>query len=519
MHYQQGNDREQVFMTSLDQLVAEDSFARIVDLFVDAMPIEELGFEHAKLNREGNTPYHPADMFKLLLYGYRNGLRSSTKLSKACHVNVEVMWLLKGLKPSPRTVNYFRSQNTKAIEKASRHFVQLLKKWKLIDGKTIAVDGTKVRGQNSLKNNFNAKKVKRHVDYLDQKMGQYLEEEKQLLQQKPTKSNKKKVEELHSKMDKLVEREERFEEIKDLIDESPDGQVSFTDPEAKAVILHRNIVHVGYNIQSSTDSKHNLIVDMFCGGITDRNDLGKAVSRTQEILNKKNFDVLADGGYHNGAELAYVERRGVKPYVSEPKKPLQKEEGYNKIDFHYNKKENTYTCPQGHSMSPILKFKRGVKRRYTVTRYATDQCETCPVRNLCTTNIQGRYIERPSHQDHVDRNRNRINKYRNYYRRRQAIVEHPFGTMKRQWHIDHTLVKGKENVITEYRIAALVYNLYRSLSILGQEGLIKRLKALISSIFGLFATLIHLGRLHLSLSTFLHPNRYIYTGRLTASYN
>jgi len=190
MHYQQGSDREQVFMTSLDQLVTDDSFARIVDLFVDAMPIEELGFKHARLNKEGNTPYHPGDMFKLLLYGYRNGIRSSNKLAKACKINLEVMWLLKGLKPSPRTINYFRANNSKAIEKASGHFVQLLKKWKLVDGKTIAVDGTKVRGQNSLKNNFNAKKVKRHIDYLDQKMGQYLEEEKILLQQKNSKSNK-----------------------------------------------------------------------------------------------------------------------------------------------------------------------------------------------------------------------------------------------------------------------------------------------------------------------------------------
>lgn len=510
MHYQQGNDREQVFMTSLDQLVPEDSFARIVDLFVEAMPIEELGFKHAKLNKEGNTPYHPGDMFKLLLYGYRNGVRSSNKLSKACTVNVEVMWLLKGLRPSPRTINYFRSQNTRAIEKASQHFVQLLKKWKLVDGKTIAVDGTKVRGQNSTKNNFNAKKVKRHIDYLDQKMGQYLEEEKQLLQKKPTKSNKKKVEALHLKMDKLVEREQRFQDIKEQVDQSPDGQVSLTDPEAKAVILHRNIVHVGYNIQTSTDSKYNIIVDQFCGGITDRNDLGRAVKRTQEVINRKKFDVLADGGYHNGAELAYVERLGVKPFVSVPRLRLQKEEGYNKKDFIFNKSNNTYTCPQGHSMTLLLRFKRGIKRRYTVNRYATDKCANCPVRNLCTTNIHGRYIERASHQDAVDRNTNRINKYKEYYRKRQAIVEHPFGTMKRQWHIDHTLLKGKENVITEFRITAIAYNLCRSISILGRDGLIRRLKALILIFLKVFKHLSHYKSAHALGVHYLFVNQYIY---------
>ena len=136
-------------------------------------------------------------------------------------------------------------------------------------------------------------------------------------------------------------------------------------------------------------------------------------------------------------------------------------------------------------MEPIAKFKRGNKRIYTVTRYATPACADCPVRHICTNNIHGRFIERPSHQEYVDRNNNRVNKNKDYYRRRQAIVEHPFGTLKRQWHMDHALVRGKENVITEYRIAAIAYNLCRSLSILGREGLIKHLKALIQAIYSL----------------------------------
>ncbi|NNC68720.1 MAG: IS1182 family transposase [Gammaproteobacteria bacterium] len=495
MHYQQGSQREQVFMTSLEQLVAEDSFARIIDLFVDAMPIEELGFKHAKLNKEGNTPYHPRDIFKLLLYAYRNGFRSSSKIAKACLINVEVMWLMKGMRPSARTVNYFRSQNTKAIESANRHFVKLLKQWKLVDGKTIAVDGTKVRGQNSYKNNFNAKKVQRHIDYLDKKMGDYLNQETSINQNLKGKKKVEALKTLHDKMDNLVSREQRFEDIQDQCTESQDGQVSLTDPDAKAVILHRNIVHVGYNIQTTVDSQNNMIIDQFCGGITDRNDLGIAVKRTQSIIDKKQFDLLADGGYHNGAEIAYVERLGVKPFISPPRKRLQKQEGYNKQDFIFNKSDNTYICPQGNTMTPLLKFKRGVKRRYTVTRYATDQCSSCPVRNICTNNKLGRFIERPSHQDHVDRNTNRITKNKDYYRRRQAIVEHPFGTLKRQWHMDHTLLHGKENVITEYRIAALAYNLCRSLSILGGDELIARLKALILTIFDSFYTQI----LHRSL--------------------
>jgi transposase len=120
------------------------------------------------------------------LYGYRHGIRSANQLAKACTINVEVMCLpagaraqaglLKGLRPSPRTVNYFRANNTEAIENAHRHFVGLLKNWKLIDGQVMAVDGTKVRGQNSLKNNFNAKKIRRHLEYIDGRIGDYLDQ-------------------------------------------------------------------------------------------------------------------------------------------------------------------------------------------------------------------------------------------------------------------------------------------------------------------------------------------------------
>jgi len=148
MDFRRGKDRYQIYMTSMDQLVDSDSWARVVDFFVDAFPLEEFGFQHSRLNKEGNLPYHPSDLFKLLLYGYRHGIRSSAKLAKACKINVEVVWLLKGLQPSPRTINYFRQHNTKSIEQAHRYFVRLLREWKMMDGETIALDSTKVRAQN-----------------------------------------------------------------------------------------------------------------------------------------------------------------------------------------------------------------------------------------------------------------------------------------------------------------------------------------------------------------------------------
>jgi transposase len=165
MNFIEGFDRNQLQMVSFDQFVKADSWARIVDLFVDSLPIKELGFK-TELAEQGRPPYQASDLLKLYLYGYRSGIRSSRKLAHACQINMEVIWLLKGLSPSARKIAYFRKNNPTAFKKAFRYFVMILKDLQLIDGQTIAIDSFKIRAQNSLKNNFNQKKIDRHIDYI-----------------------------------------------------------------------------------------------------------------------------------------------------------------------------------------------------------------------------------------------------------------------------------------------------------------------------------------------------------------
>ena len=172
-HLESEIDRGQISMIALEELVSENSYARLVDLFVEALPMEELGFIHVRHEKEGRPPYHPKVLLKLYMYGYRHGLRSSGKLHQACLVNVELWWLLNGLKPSQRTICYFRKNNAKAFRAAFRYFVLVLKDWNLIDGDTVAIDSFKIRAQNSLKNNFNQAKINRHVDYIDGKIDEY----------------------------------------------------------------------------------------------------------------------------------------------------------------------------------------------------------------------------------------------------------------------------------------------------------------------------------------------------------
>ena len=114
MDFQHGFDRHQLRVMDFNSMVSTDSWARIVDLFVDILPLEEFGFTDV-LADEGRPPFHSSDLLKLYLYGYKNGIRSSRKLAHACKINIEVIWLLKGLKPSARKIAYFRKKIKRTV--------------------------------------------------------------------------------------------------------------------------------------------------------------------------------------------------------------------------------------------------------------------------------------------------------------------------------------------------------------------------------------------------------------------
>ena len=241
MHHIQGNSRNQIRMISLEQMVEKESLVRIIDAFVDMLDLEQFSFSYFKLNNQGRPPFHPATMMKIYLYGYQNSIRTCRKLEKACKTNIEMMWLINEQRPHFKTLANFRKDNTKAFKEVFRYFVAMLKDWKLIDGKTIAIDSFKIRAQNSLKNNFNERKVKRHIDYIDNKIAQY----EQVLDQEFD-------EDIKDKLENSKQKKANYQSIDKQLKEITDGQLSTTDPDSRAVVFQRNSVKVGYNVQAAS---------------------------------------------------------------------------------------------------------------------------------------------------------------------------------------------------------------------------------------------------------------------------
>lgn len=470
MDFIQGFDRNQLVMMDFESNVAFDSWARVVDWFVDALPMKKLGFNNI-LQTEGRPPYKAEDLLKLFMYGYKKDLRTSRKLEAACKINIEVIWLLKGLQPSARKIAYFRKNNPKAFKQAFRYFVVMLNDLDLISGKTIAIDSFKIRAQNSLKNNFNQKKIDRHLDYIDNKIAEY---EQQLDENDELENNQKK--EIEDKIQWQQENKQQYQSIEKELKESGETQISKTDPDAKSVILHRNVVNVGYNVQAGCDSKYKLFINNDTGAVNDTHALADMALDAKALLGVEKMNCLTDKGYTTGVHINTCSKNNITTYSS-PKAHSSQDNGlYNMNEFVYDAEHDTYTCPANqvlHTNGNICK-----KRKHRVKRYYTKACDRCRLRERCTKNKMGRFIERSIYQEALEENEKRVNENPEYYRQRQQITEHQFGTLKQQWGFTFTLMKGKEHVLTEVNLMMMCYNLKRLMSILGVNMLRHWLKML-----------------------------------------
>lgn len=480
MQHIQGEERNQLKMYCLEQMIAPDSFVRAIDFFVDAIDLASFGFKNITLKEEGRPPYHPSVLLKLYFYGYRYGIRSSRKLEREAQLNLEVRWLLCEQVPSARTICTFRKEYSEAFRNIFRRFVFMLKELGLIEGKTIAIDSFKVRAQNSLKNNYNQKKIDRQLEYIDGRINEF----EDALDKADSYKEKEK---LTQKIEKQQSRREKYQSIESELKETGKDQISTTDQDAQSVVLQRGITVVGYNIQGAVDSKHKLITHFDTGGVNDTNALADVAIAVKEVLKVEQMDVLADKGYHTGEQIRQCEQNGITTYVS-PKEPASNDPDIFPItSFVYNAQNNSYTCPAGEVLTTngtwLTHSSKGYKSAYKFQRYNTKKCKSCELQPQCTkSKTNGRNIDRSEFADDVIQNNQRVKENPAYYKQRQQLAEHPWGTLKRQRGFDHVLTRGKKNVLGEVSLVFIGYNLSRFMQI--TEG-VNALKELIKSFIAL----------------------------------
>lgn len=465
-----GKDRKQsaLFPVTLEESIGLENEVRAIDLFVNGLDLEKMGFKVC-FPEGGRPAYHPAVLLKLFIYGYLNRIRSSRMLEKECKRNIEMMWLLEQLTPDHNTIANFRKDNPDPIKRVFRSTVQLARNFNLIGGKIIAGDGTKLRAQNSKKNNFNPKKIDRHLQYIDNKLEQYNRDMAKADGEAEKEEIQKNIK-LHSS------RKEGYKKLQQELKETGEPQISTSDPESRQMIIRGSNTEVAYNVQSTVDAKHCIPIDYEVTNQNDKKAIGAMVRRAKSILGTTDFTALFDKGYYTGSELGIVQGLGIKALVAVPDKASTAPDlNYNAQNFTYEQQNDIYTCPEGHQLTTNGKFYlkyRGTSNQTEYKQYRTKACKSCPVKNLCTKAKNGKVIERTIFTPMYEENRKNIEEDPELYRRRQAIVEHPFGTIKRQWGFDHILSKkSKKRASADVGFIFIAYNLKRILNLMGKKGL------------------------------------------------
>lgn len=475
MKYITGQDRNQIplFASSIEEAIEKDNEVRLIDQFVNSLPLESFGFK-VHFIENGRPAYHPADLLKLFLYGYLNKTRSSRDLEKECYRNIEVMWLLKNLRPDHNTIANFRRDNPQAIKKVFRTTVKIAKHFNLIGGKLLAGDSTKLRAQNSKKNNFNPKKIEQHVAYIDKKLQEYNQVLSTQDSDSISESERTMVQE---KVKKHTERKAVYEQMQQQLLESGDTQISTSDPESRQLITRNNITEVAYNVQTTVDAEHNLVIDYKVTNQNDSKAMGGMLRRAKTIIGHSNFIALYDKGYHTGSEFDYADKQNIEVMVAVPDAASHAPDpAFDVEHFVYDKQSDTYTCPAGQTLvtnGSWYNKSRG-KSINKIKQYTTKACSGCSLRALCTRNKGGRMIERSEHADLIQANKKRIDTNKDLYRRRQAIVEHPYGIIKRQWGFYYiSTKKSMKRASADVGLMFVAFNLRRLINIIGFDGLKK----------------------------------------------
>lgn len=473
----EGEDRTQsvLFPERLDDYIGEDNPVRVIDAFVDELDLAKLGFDGVHAEDTGRPGYHPATLLRLYIYGYMNRVQSSRRLERETQRNLELIWLTGRLSPDFKTIADFRRDNGPALRRTCAQFVSLCRSLKLFAEAVVAIDGSKFKAVNNTDRNFSERKLQARIEQLENSVGRYLEELDRA-DREPSRVTEARIAHVKHKIRSIRSRMKELASLEEQIRNSPDGQISLTDPDARCIATSgKGTAMVGYNVQTAVDTKHHLIVAHEVTNLGhDRTMLSPMAQQARETIGSKKLKALADRGYFSGPQILDCEEHGITPLVPKTMTSNNRARGlFDKRDFHYLPQKDEFRCPSGEKA--IFRCET-IESGLTIRKYWSSACPRCSLKPRCTTG-QYRRINRWENEHVVDAMQKRLDRMPAVTRMRRQTVEHPFATLKSWMGATHVLTRTLPNVRTEMSLHVLAYNLTRAVSIFGTKGLMGMIRA------------------------------------------
>ena len=475
MGYIEGEDRKQtvLFPEVLDDYINEENPVRFIDVFIEGLDLSEMGFGRAIPKETGRPPYDPGDLLRLYVYGYLNRTRSSRQLEREAGRNVELMWLMRKLRPDFKTIADFRKDNPKALKQVCREFTLWCKRLELFGGEFVAIDGSKFGAVNSPKRNFTEKKLRRMIQEIDDKIDQYLKDLDRQDKQEAGQGSLSRGQ-LKEKIERYRERRAQYEQLKSDLEQSGESQVSLTDPESRSMRVGHG-VEISYNVQIVVDQKNKLLVEHeVTNEVIDLGQLSPMAKKAKGTLGVETLEVVADGGYYNGEEIKACEQSGITAYVPKPNTSSNLKRGlFTKEDFIYEPDKDCYRCPAGKELSYRYQT---LEQGRLMRSYEISGCKSCELRSKCSINKKGiRSIKRWVDEAILEAMARRVAENPEKLELRKCLAEHPFGTIKRAMDQGYFLLRGLTKVGTEVSLTILAYNLKRVITVLGVRKMVEAL--------------------------------------------
>jgi transposase len=469
-----GESRKQttLFPEALDDYITEDNPIRVIDVFIDALDLTQLGFRTQAADT-GRPGYHPSTLLKLYLYGYLNRIQSSRRLEREAGRNVELMWLMNRLVPDFKTIADFRKDNGKGIKNICREFINICRQLNLFTDAVVAIDGSKFKAANSKENNYTPKKVQFLTNRIEKHIDTYLQQLDESDQEDNHYADNTVIAE------KITWLKHRLSELKAMeveVENHPDKQVSTTDPDSRLLKTQGMTRAVCYNVQSVVDTKHHLIVAHEVTNKNDRGHLCEMGRKAQAALKQEAVTVLADKGYYSSVDIKAAQDAGMTVLV--PKGDTsgsEKKKIFNRSRFKYDEQRDVYICP---AKQELRYHGTRVESGMEMKKYwAYDPiCRACDMKPQCSHSKQPRKITRWVHQEQLEEMEDLLSSRPDSMLLRKQTVEHPFGTIKTWMGATHFLTKRIKNVSTEMSLHVLAYNLKRMINIMGSRQLIEAIQ-------------------------------------------
>jgi len=460
---------------SIEEYVGADNPVRAYDIFVEALNFREMGIE-INPDKVGNSEYEPRSMFKLLVYGYSYGVKSSRKLERECYHNLAFIWLMGGLRPDHKTIAEFRRNNKKALQKVLQQCVRMCIKLDLIGGNILFVDGTKIRA--------NAGRHRSHDRvYYEKRLADIDSRIEQLLVECETVDQSEEGAPSYVSMDKELSKaqhlKDRIRQALDAFKEDARKQINQTDTDC-AIMHSVQGSHASYNVQSVVDVQHGLIVHAEAVNATsDVNQFARQIEGANNLFSTPCKVACADAGYANTDEWEKLDQQGIKVVAPSQRQALHEEENpFSKSHFTYNKEQDAYICPEGQTLRYDSLDKNTGKRHYLIVDKKL--CLHCKHYGQCTDSKRGRKIVRLRNEEVKIRLEVQYQEEssQEIYAKRKTKVEHPFGHIKRNLKTDSFHLRKKDGVQAETALLATCFNIARMITIFGVNTLIEKFTGL-----------------------------------------